>query len=386
MSIADDLESREQTKFKESTAVANQPGVVVVNPDGSNIMSSVTLAVSDIEIGAVELKNATTDDRASIDTSGRLLARVTDTNGATIAVGQATMTASVPVVLASNHSTITVATTSTQVDNAAFTPATSAVTMFGATFDDVATDSVNEGDGGAVRMSANRNLYSTIRDAAGNERGLNVDANGEIGISAIRSALPAGTNAIGKLAANSGVDIGDIDVTSIVPGTGATNLGKAQDAAVGSTDTNIGVMAKRVDTLATITPAAGDYALMQVDSSGRAYVTESNTQTTLFTNFGANATLNIKASAGTLFGFICNNRNVSERFIQFHNTATTPSGGATPLLTFSVPGNSQIGIGQDIFKKEGVNFSTGIAFGFSTTQSTYTAGTASDQFTTVFYS
>lgn len=32
-------------------------------------------------------------------------------------------------------------------------------------------------------------------------------------------ALPAGTNAIGKLAANSGVDIGDVDVTSIAAGT-----------------------------------------------------------------------------------------------------------------------------------------------------------------------
>lgn len=32
-------------------------------------------------------------------------------------------------------------------------------------------------------------------------------------------ALPAGTNAIGKLAANSGVDIGDVDVTSLTGGT-----------------------------------------------------------------------------------------------------------------------------------------------------------------------
>ena len=31
------------------------------------------------------------------------------------------------------------------------------------------------------------------------------------------AALPAGTNAIGKLAANSGVDIGDVDVTSVIP-------------------------------------------------------------------------------------------------------------------------------------------------------------------------
>lgn len=34
-------------------------------------------------------------------------------------------------------------------------------------------------------------------------------------VTAITNALPAGTNAIGKLAANSGVDIGDVDVTSV---------------------------------------------------------------------------------------------------------------------------------------------------------------------------
>ena len=61
-------------------------------------------------------------------------------------------------------------------DDAAFTPATSKVAMVGAEFDDTTPDSVNEGDAGALRMSANRNLYNTIRDAAGNERGVNVTA------------------------------------------------------------------------------------------------------------------------------------------------------------------------------------------------------------------
>lgn len=40
----------------------------------------------------------------------------------------------------------------------------------------------------------------------------------------ISAALPAGTNAIGKLAANSGVDIGDVDVTSITLPTGSATL------------------------------------------------------------------------------------------------------------------------------------------------------------------
>lgn len=64
------------------------------------------------------------------------------------------------------------------VDDAAFTPGTSSVMMAGAQFDNSGTDSVDEGDAGALRMSANRNLFVNIRDNAGNERGLNIDANG----------------------------------------------------------------------------------------------------------------------------------------------------------------------------------------------------------------
>lgn len=61
-------------------------------------------------------------------------------------------------------------------DDSPFTPGVSAEVPAAAMFDDVAPDSVDEGDAGVLRMSANRNLYSTIRDAAGNERGANVSA------------------------------------------------------------------------------------------------------------------------------------------------------------------------------------------------------------------
>ena len=88
-------------------------------------------------------------------------------------------------------------------------------------------------------------------------------------VTSITNALPAGTNAIGKLAANSGVDIGDVDVLSIVPGTGATNLGKQTDSAAGATDTGVAVLAIRTDTLATLTPAVGDYTRFRVNSVGR---------------------------------------------------------------------------------------------------------------------
>lgn len=83
-------------------------------------------------------------------------------------------------------------------------------------------------------------------------------------------ALPAGTNAIGKLAANTGVDIGDVDVTSVVPGTGASNLGKAEDAVHTSGD--VGVMGLAV---VSDSPSAvsGDYSPIYVNESGATYVT-----------------------------------------------------------------------------------------------------------------
>lgn len=65
-------------------------------------------------------------------------------------------------------------------DDAAFTPATDKVLMVGAEFDDTAPDSVNEGDAGAIRMSARRELYVQLRDAAGNERGVNVNGSNEV--------------------------------------------------------------------------------------------------------------------------------------------------------------------------------------------------------------
>lgn len=85
--------------------------------------------------------------------------------------------------------------------------------------------------------------------------------------------LATGSAAIGKLAANTGVDIGDVDVTSIIPLTGATNLGKARDVACGANDVGIMALAVRDDTLTTLTPADGDYVPLRVSSTGQLHVT-----------------------------------------------------------------------------------------------------------------
>ena len=62
------------------------------------------------------------------------------------------------------------------VDNGAFTFGVANATASGGVVDDTAPNAVTENSSGAFRMSTRRELYSQIRDAAGNERGVNVSA------------------------------------------------------------------------------------------------------------------------------------------------------------------------------------------------------------------
>lgn len=143
-------------------------------------------------------------------------------------------------------------------DNAGFTPGTTSFTPIGGEVDDTGTAVADENSGAAVRITPQRAFHVNLRDVSGAEVSvgggtqydedaasagaekltlagtvrrdtaasssgtdgdystLNVNATGRLWTSAIvDTALPAGANAIGKLAANSGVDIGDVDVTSV---------------------------------------------------------------------------------------------------------------------------------------------------------------------------
>lgn len=196
-------------------------------------------------------------------------------------------------------------------------------------------------------------------------------------------------------------------ITSVVPGTGATNLGKAEDSPHASGDVGVEMLAVRTDTPAS-SGANGDYVTVNSDNLGHLWAREgyapqyedntngvgamvikplavSTYSPTLFTNFGANATLNVKATPGNVYSLYCDNLNAAVRYLQLHNTATTPAGGAVPLMTFKIPATSTLVLGTDFFTLAGENFSTGIAFAFSTTEGTYTAGAAADQFTQIQY-
>lgn len=70
MTISRSRDDLEKDKFVESTSTANQPGVAVVNPDGSNLfdgdledtVNSITLAIVSVGTTAVEL-TATTNQK-----------------------------------------------------------------------------------------------------------------------------------------------------------------------------------------------------------------------------------------------------------------------------------------------------------------------------------
>ncbi len=63
-----------------------------------------------------------------------------------------------------------------------------------------------------------------------------------------------------------------VNVDTLVAGTAATSLGKAEDAAHGSGDTGVMVLAVRQDTAAALAGTDSDYAPLEVDANGRLHV------------------------------------------------------------------------------------------------------------------
>ena len=66
---------------------------------------------------------------------------------------------------------------------------------------------------------------------------------------------------------------------------------------------------------------------------------------------------NIKASAGKVTGWYIYNSNASARKVAFHNTAGTPTAGASIYYSLVIPGLAA----ANVSFPDGINFATGIA-------------------------
>lgn len=149
-------------------------------------------------------------------------------------------------------------------------------------------------------------------------------------------ALTTSAAVIGKLAANGGTIIGDVNVVSEIPGVGATNLGKAEDAAHTTGDTGIGVMGVRNDTLAAQTNANTDYGFHAIDQAGILITSGApralkGRQATTITSSTAETTI-ISSVASTfldLYGLILANTSASTTKVSIRDAT---AGGTITVL------------------------------------------------------
>lgn len=243
----------------------------------------------------------------------------------------------------------------------------------GSTFDRARGDTTNGLDVDVTRLPSATIAGTTAATGSGTATGalrveLPTNGTGIVG-------LAAGTNGIGKLTANSGVDIGDVDVTSIIPGTGATNLGKAEDAA--HTTGDIGVMSLGVraasPTERSAGPTDGDYEPFATNAVGAVWVTQTPTTVGGLSTFMASGSdgssilvatkQTIKNSAGQLYGWYVFNPEAATTFVHFYNTDTVTVGTTNPQMTLAIPA----GAAANVMGENGIAFSTAISCAATTT-------------------
>ena len=181
-----------------------------------------------------------------------------------------------------------------------------------AQFDDVSVGTVTENQFAPVRMSTRRAL--------------------------LVEGVPSGTAQ-------------PVSLASVTPGTGASDLGKAEDAAHSSGD--VGVMALGVRAAAptdrSAGPTDGDYVPLGVNEVGAQWVSQTHSANggastmNASSSDGATALTNtaqaIKASAGSLVGYFIYNPNSAAVFVQFYNTASgsVTVGTTSPLFMLTIP-------------------------------------------------
>jgi hypothetical protein len=200
-----------------------------------------------------------------------------------------------------------------------------------------------DGQRGDFQIDTKGNQATIIRDGAGNDRQANVNASGQLSISA----------------------------DAVVPGTAATNLGKAEDAGHTSGDTGVMALAVRNDTATALAGTTLDYIPLTTDANGALWVSQATKLDSIndsitsypyghsYVNITTNATTTVKSGAGTLHSIVVNNPadiTVTKLTMTIYdNTAGsgTKIGTVTvPLLTtgepFTIMYNSGFGTGLTI--------------------------------------
>jgi hypothetical protein len=263
-------------------------------------------------------------------------------------------------------------------------------------FDDASPTAVTENNFGFMRMSANRNVYTTLRDAAGNERGVNVSAGNALlvdasattqPISAAALPLPSGaaTSAAQTTMATNQTSGGQ--KTQITDSSGNAAVVTAASTASPATDRSVSVTLNAGSNGLLTTGTAGSPGAQVVTMQGIASMTPvlnklapssaSVDGITPVASGSAGASLVLKASAGNFYSGSAVNTTATAGFCLIVNSTSAPTTGSavTPLMFAVLPANGSCSLGMD----SGIPsvFSTGITFLVSSNASpfTFTSGT-----------
>ena len=148
---------------------------------------------------------------------------------------------------------------------------------------DVVSSTGPTGFATSALQTAGNNILTTIDADTGSIAGAISGTEMQVDVVA---SLPAGTNAIGKLSANSGIDIGDVDVLSSALPTGAATsaLQSSSEAILTTIDADTGTLAgavsgteMQVDVITSALPSGAATSALQ--SSSEAILTTIDTDT-----------------------------------------------------------------------------------------------------------
>ena len=177
-------------------------------------------------------------------------------------------------------------------DGAAYTAGATVGTPGMGAFDDSAPGLITEGKVGILRMSTNRNLYSTIRDGNGAERGLQVDANGSISVATITTI----TNAI-TVGTGSTISVGN--TPNVIVNTGSTiKVGNTANVIVESVGT--GSTIKVGNTVNTILDSVNTATTIKIGNTPNVIVNTIATNTTIKVGNTINTILDSVNTATTI--------------------------------------------------------------------------------------
>lgn len=136
--------------------------------------------------------------------------------------------------------------------------------------------------------------------------------------------------------------------TTLTPGTAATNLGKAEDAAHTTGDVGVMALAVRNDNAATTTTNANaDYQQISADGTGTVFVRQSPANTPTLANVaGSVTTVTLLAANAARRTAIFYNDSTSDCYVKYGATASTTSFTyyLPSLGTLSIDGNEYAGL------------------------------------------